>query len=75
MKPLNERHFIRLRGKLVELSDSEYCERQKRIAKMRQQFEREREADEKQVQGAIENKTDYYEKGLDRLGDYMRGAF
>ena len=73
MKPLNERHFIRLRGKLIELNDKEYCERQKRIAKMRQQFARENEADEKQVQSVT--KKDYYAKGLDRLGDYMRGEF
>ena len=73
MKPLNERHYIRLRGKLIELSDSEYCERLKRIAKMRQQFARENEADEKQTESVT--KADYYEKGLDRLGEYMRGEF
>lgn len=70
MKPLNERHYIRLRGKLIELTDKEYSERQKRIAKMRQQFEREREADEKKEQSVT--KKDYYAKGLDRLADYMR---
>ena len=70
-----ERHFVKKHGKIIELTDAEYAERQKRIAKMRQQFASEYEADTKQAQDAIESKTDYYEKGLDRLGDYMRGEF
>ena len=70
MKPLNERNFIHLRGKLVELSDSESWERQDRIKKMREQFAREREAAEKRTESVV--KTDYYAPGLDKLADYMR---
>ena len=74
MKSLNEKHYIRLHGKLLELTDEEYFERKKRIAKMRQQFASEHEAEQKQSESVIVRK-DYYAEGLDRLGDYMRGEF
>lgn len=38
MKKYSERHFIRKKGVIFELSDSEYAARQQRIDKIRSEF-------------------------------------
>ena len=38
MKKYSERHFIKKNGVILELSDSEYAERAKRIAAVRSEF-------------------------------------
>lgn len=64
-----------LRGKLVELSDSEYFARKERIGKRlkahRERIERERAEAERHARERLERKTDYLAYGIDKLAEYM----
>lgn len=71
----SQRHYIKHRGKIIEMADAEYLARANRIAKIRSEYALER-AQERQREAQGEKSKaeppDPYTPGLNRLGDYMR---
>lgn len=67
------KHYIKLRGKIIELTDAEYAARAERIEKIRSECALERAKDERQreKEKPQEKPIDPYTPGLDRLGEYI----
>lgn len=74
-KPWSERHFVKLHGKIIELTDAEYAARADRIFRIRSECALERARERQQAEQAEKSKAkplDPLTPGLDRLADYMR---